>query len=42
MNHLNVDRLMKELSDILSEKHSVKVVITATKKSEEETHEAHR
>ena len=32
MEKLNVDRLVRELSDILSEKHGVKITITAKKK----------
>ena len=32
MSRLDVDRLMRELSAILSEKHGAKVTITATKK----------
>ena len=40
MNELNVQRLMECLSEILSEKHSVQVKITARRK-EESDHGAH-
>ena len=33
MNELNVDRLTKALSDILSRKHDAKITITATPKN---------
>ena len=36
-NQLNIDRMMKALSEILSEKHGCKVTITATPK--EKAHE---
>lgn len=42
-NKLNIDRMMKTLSEILSEKHGCKVTITATPKnrnSEETTQRA--
>ena len=42
-NRLNIDRMMKTLSEILSEKHGCKVTITATpkeKESEEPTQKA--
>lgn len=32
-NKLNIDRMMKTLSEILSEKHGCKVTITATPKN---------
>ena len=32
-NQLNIDRMMKTLSEILSEKHGCKVTITATPKN---------
>lgn len=34
-NKLNIDRMMKTLSEILSEKHGCKVTITATQKEKE-------
>lgn len=36
MNELNIDRLTKALSDILSRKHEAKITITATRKETEE------
>lgn len=35
MNELNVDRLAKALSDILSRKHDAKITITFTPKNSE-------
>lgn len=32
MDHVNVDRLMKALSEILSDKYGVKVTLTAQRK----------
>ena len=36
-NRINIDRMMKTLSEILSEKHGCKVTITATPKAEKDT-----
>lgn len=36
MSGLNVERLMKELSDILSEKHGANVVLSAKRKEEKD------
>lgn len=38
-NRLNIDRMMKTLSEILSEKHGCKVTITAVPKDEKDTEE---
>lgn len=38
-NRLNIDRMMKTLSEILSEKHGCKVTITAVPKEEKDTEE---
>ena len=38
-NKINIDRLMKTLSEILSEKHGCKVTITAIPKEEKDTEE---
>lgn len=34
MNHINIDRLMAELSAILSEKHGAKITVRAVPKEE--------
>ena len=34
MDRINIDRLMKELSDILSEKHGAKITVRAIPKEE--------
>ena len=39
MNELNVDRLAKVLSDILSEKYGAKITVTYTPKTEEKIDE---
>lgn len=38
-NRINIDRMMKTLSEILSEKHGCKVTITAIPKEEKSTEE---
>lgn len=41
-NGLNIDRMMKTLSEILSEKHGCKVTITAVPKDEKNEETAQR
>jgi hypothetical protein len=41
-NRLNIDRMMKTLSEILSEKHGCKVTITAIPKDEKTEESAQR
>lgn len=36
MNRINIDRLVKELSDILSEKHGARITVRAVPKDSKE------